>query len=234
VRAALLLLLLLAACDATADGRAAWRAGRYREAYAAFQGDSPELCFDRALAALRLGELDAAERAADGAARADPAFAARRDFLRGNVAFQRSLRAEADAQRPGAPASLLERAQADAEDALAFWRLAAASRADWPEARRNVERALLRLDALREKRREGGGGDRPPENPPPDGERPDTTPPPPPPDGGAEKEAELETGELPPDRVLALLELLRRKEEEKREVRRAQRGAASAAVEKDW
>lgn len=236
MRAALLgLLLLAAACDGTAEGRAAWRAGRTRDALAAFAGDSPELCYDRALAALELGELDVAERAADEAARADPDFAARRDFLRGNVAFQRSLRAEADAQRPGAPASALERAQADAEDALAFWRRAAASRPDWPEARRNVERALLRLAALRDQRREGGGGsDRPPEPAP--GERgPDVPPPPRKPDDAPDAaDVAMEEGELPPGQVLGLLELLRRKEAEKRELRRTERGAASSAVEKDW
>jgi hypothetical protein len=181
----------------------------------------------RAIEALRAGDLGAAEAEA---AHAHPAL---RDFVRGNVAFARSERAEAAAARPGAPPSLLERAAADAEDALAFWRRAAASREEWPEARRNVERALLRLARLRGKKTEGGPGGRKPERPPE--ERP--APPPRPPDtagGEPGPEAEVDVSELPPERVLALLEALRRREAEKRALRQERRRAAGGGAERDW
>jgi hypothetical protein len=180
----------------------------------------------RAIEALRAGDLEAAEAAAGGA------DAALRDFVRGNVAFARSERAEAAAARPGAPPSLLERAAADAEDALAFWRRAAASREDWPAARRNVERALLRLARLRGKKTEGGRGGPKPERPPE--ERP--APPRPPETAGEEPgpEAEVDVSELPPERVLALLEALRRREAEKRALRQERRSAAGGGAERDW
>ena len=57
-------------------------------------------------------------------------------FVRGNDAFARSEAAEQ-----------LDLQIALAENAVAAWR-AAAMRRDWPEARRNVERGLLRLEGL--------------------------------------------------------------------------------------
>ena len=128
----------------------------------------------------------------------------------------------------------MDRAVADAEDAVAYWRAAAASRDDWPEARRNVERGLLRLQRLRERRSDGAG-----DKPGPDGKPPENAPegpdaPPPPDEGDEGDEAEVERGELSPEDVRALLDVLARKEALKRELRRAKRDAASAGVERDW
>lgn len=248
----LLCLLLLAGCDATSTGTDAYRDGRYGDALAAFDrevkaaGDaaSPELLYDKALAALRVGELDEAECAArQAAARGGPQFAALGDFVRGNGAFARSEAAEAESLRPNAEPKAFERAISHAEDALASWRMAAASRADWPEARRNVERGLLRLERLRERKGIGprggsatpgaDGGDEPPQDGPP-------LPPPPSPadeQDGDPVEAppgEPESADLPPGRVMNLFEVLHEKERQKRALRRAERRARGAEVEKDW
>jgi tetratricopeptide (TPR) repeat protein len=253
------LALLLAGCDATADGRQAWRAGDAQGALAAFRravdaaGDSasPEVLYDLALAALRVGDLDLAEQAASrAAARGGAAFEGLRDFVRGSVSFARSEAAEAEAGKPGADATAWERATLHTEDALARWRMAAASRWDWPEARRNVERALLRLDRLREKRRDGGGSKPPPGTTPggkpaPDGpvEPPDAPPLPPPaqpptalpsddtpkPDGAA-----VESGLLSGEQVLRLFDALLEKERQKQALRRAVRAAPTPGVERDW
>jgi hypothetical protein len=234
VRRAPLLLLLLAGCDGTAKGREAYRDGRYEEALLAFDGSSPEVFYDRALAALRVGQWDVAlEAASEAAARGGPEFAARRDFVRGNVAFARSEEAEAEAARPGADPTARERAQAHAEDAVAAWRSAAMSAPDWPEACRNVERALLRLDRLRERRTDGGQPDRPSDPKP--GPSPPGEPPPPPPDPGEEEAPPgPEAKELAPGDVLRLLERLKEKEREKVALREARRAAPAKGVERDW
>jgi hypothetical protein len=166
---------------------------------------------DRALAALRAGDEDAAEAAA---ARVGGGFGA---FVRGNVAFSRSEAAEALAP---------DLAIAQAEDAVASWRFAAASRPDWPAARRNVERGLLRLERLREKRTGKPA-------PPPEPEAPEPVPEPPPPEA-PEETAELEEGELAPRDVLRLLEVVTEKERQKLALRRELRHARAAEVEKDW
>ncbi len=157
-------------------------------------------------AALRAGDLDLALSASEQTAW--------RDFVRGNVAFARSEAAE----QPDLQIAL-------AEDALAAWRVAAMQR-DWPEARRNVERGLLRLQQLYEK--ESGKERKPPEPKPPQ------LPPLPGKEDGPESEAALEKGDLAEAQVLRLLELLREKEAKKLAARRARLGAPQPGVEKDW
>lgn len=151
-----------------------------------------------------------------------------RTFLRGNEAFAASVALEAEGRRQGGDPEALKAAVMRAEDALAHWQAAARTRLDWPQARRNVERALLRLDRLREKR---GGRRKPP-------------PPPPPPEPPAPEDAEDEprpavrprllSAELPGSRVLDLLERLEAREREKRAVRQAWRRARGDDVEQDW
>jgi tetratricopeptide (TPR) repeat protein len=234
-------LLVLAGCDRTAPGRAAWRAGRPAEALAEFrraavaadERASPELLHDLAVAALQAGDLDEAlEAAGRAAARGGPPFEAYQDFVRASVSFARSIEAETAAAAPGADTSLLERAAAHAEDALARWRLAAASRSDWPEARRNVERALLRIERLRERRREGGASPTapPPPRPPP------PAPPPPVPTEATPKEdgVTVERGLLPAEEVRRLFDLLLEKERAKQAVRREARTVPPAGGGKDW
>jgi hypothetical protein len=161
--------------------------------------------YEDTLAALRAGDLDRALGASEGTEW--------HAFVRGNVAFARSEAAEQ-----------MDLQIALAEDAVAAWRVAAMQR-DWPEARRNVERGLLRLQQLMEKR--SGKERKPPERKPP-------IPPPPGREEGPETEAQLERGELAQSQVLRLLELLREKEAKKLAGRRARLGTPQPGVERDW
>ncbi|HEX5135685.1 MAG TPA: hypothetical protein VFY93_01845 [Planctomycetota bacterium] len=155
-------------------------------------------------AALRAGDLDRAVVASKGTAW--------EAFVRGNAAYARCDQVEQ-----------LDRKIALAEDALAAWRVAAMSR-DWPEARRNVERGLLRLQQLYEKR--SGKESKPPQPKPPT--------PQPGREEGPETEAKLQKGELADAQVLKLLDLVREKERKKLAERRARLGAPQPGVEKDW
>ena len=169
--------------------------------------DPGHASFQDACARLRArdwaGVQAAAQQAVDrGGARYRPL----QSFLRGNVAFGQSL-ATNDAPK----------AFALAEDALAHWRVAATSRADWPAARRNVERALLRLHQLRVRA------------------KPKRKPPPPPPDNKPKAaKAKVETQDLAPGAVLQLLKVLARKDQERLRARRDARARSSADVERDW
>jgi len=242
VLGALTLALAVAGCDRTAPGREAWDAGRAGDALSAWNaaaaeaGDaaSPELLYDLALAALRTGDFALAATSADAAARrGGEAFGPLRDAVHGSVAFARSEAMEVEAGKPGAPPTTMDKAIALAEDALAAWRAAAASRADWPPVRRNVERALLRLERLRERRAEAQRRlappppPTPPPSPTPPPAIPDEQPPPP-------KTPDPASKDLAPAEVLRLLEVLGEKERQKGLVRRAHRNAPGGDVEKDW
>jgi hypothetical protein len=120
---------------------------------------------------------------------------------------------------------------AHAEDALAAWRRAATSRPYWPEAARNAERALLRLARLRD-RGSAGGAKKPPPPPPP---APPPVPPPTPKEApGPDARPDADTSELAPADVLRLFDVLRRKEQQKMDLRRAVRHAPSGGTERDW
>ncbi len=200
---------------------------------------APELLYNRALAALGAGELRAAEIAAEkAAARGGPEFAALRDFLLGNAAFARSVAASAQAAAPEAEPFAFDLAIAHAEAARRFWQRAALSRADWPEARRNVERVLLQLQDLRGRKeqaeKERKARARLPEPPPPQAD-----PGPQDPLARGEEEGLAPLFEPQPlDRSADLVERLRerlaRKENEKRALRQAARRERQAGVEKDW
>ncbi|TAH34438.1 MAG: hypothetical protein EYC70_15975 [Planctomycetota bacterium] len=240
---ALFLCLLLQAGDPFAEGLRAYREGRFQDALAAFAAAEAaagaragaELLHNKALAALRAGDVAAAESAAEqAAARGGPEFAALRDFLLGNAAFQRCAAAAAQAAGPEAEPFAYDVAIAYAESARGAWQRAALRRTDWPEARRNVERALLKLEELRRQReaarrnREGDDRSQPRPQPVPPPERP------------AEQAADLEQRpephrtELAPEQVLRLFEILERKEREKLGLRRSQRRTPRADVDKDW
>lgn len=161
--------------------------------------------YENTVVALRAGDLDRAVAAAEGTEW--------EAFVRGNAAFAKSEAAEQ-----------LDLRIALAEDALAAWRTAAMTR-DWPEARRNVERGLLRLQQLYEKR--SGKERKPPEPKPPPVPEPGR-------EDGPETEAKLEKGELQEQQVLRLLDLVREKERRKLAERRARLGAPEAGVERDW
>ena len=239
-RAVVAVALLLAACDGSAAGTRAYREGRFDEAHRAYAaaadaagaGASPEILYDRALAALRHGDLADADRsAAEAATRGGPEFAALRDFVRGNVAFARCLTAGLQASAPEAEPFAFDVAIAYGETARAAWQSAAASRADWPEASRNVERALVGLESLRrrkaeaEQKRQRQRERKPQPKPAPQERRP------------VSEEAPLagpQNTEIPRTQVLGLLDRLAAKEKAKLESRRTQRGVQPPDVEQDW
>ncbi len=242
MRILLVSMLLLQGGD-TAAGVKAWSEGRHRTAFEEFAaaareaGDDapPALLWNAALAALRSGALvEAGTLAEKAAACGGPEFRGLRDFLQGNVAWVRCAKAELQTMRPDAGAVLFDAAIAEAGAAQAAWQLAATSRPDWPEARRNVERAARKADELRKKKAEAEA-----QNTRKREERPE--PPPPPEDpAGATEEAppevppDLLRTELAADEVRRLFEKLALKEQERARVRRLRQLAPGQIVEKDW
>ena len=197
-------------------------------------GGAAQKALDHALQSLRDGDLRAAEASAErAAARGGPEYAALRDFLHGNVAFVRCVEAGRQASTPAAEPFAWDVALLYGRKARDFWQRAAVSRADWPAARRNVERALLKLEELERKkadaedRRRRASDPQPRPRPLPKPRQPDPDPEQGPPDGPQLKE-------LGPEQVLQLLEKLAQKEREKLALRRSQRKAGTAGVEKDW
>lgn len=198
-----------------------------------FTDASPELLYNQALAALNAGDLTAAEIAAEkAAARGGPRFHALRDFLLGNAAFARCREAELETMRPLAPEAVFDTAMDRAVTAARFWRKAAASRPDWPEARRNVERALLKIEELKNRKeaarqeqdqKRKGMPDLAPVQDEGDVER-----------SHDESKIDAVLDELPGSQVMRLLEKLDEKEKEKRYVRSARQRLEGAKVEKDW
>ncbi len=240
MRAVLLLpvALLLQGDGAFTRGLDAYRAGRFEEALAAFteaagaagQDVSAELLHDQALAALCAGRFSEAEAAAEqAAARGGPPFAALRDFLVGNVAFARCELAAAQASGPEAEPFAFDVALGQARRARSAWQRAAMSRSDWPAARRNVERALRRLEELeqaRDEARRRAEEEKKKERPEPEA--------PPPATEEEERAIEAQLAELTGEELRRLFERLAAKEREKRELRRSQRERRSSEVEKDW
>ena len=223
------------------DGVAAYREGRYEEALLAWRQaettspSDPRLLFDQALASLQLGESRAAEISAEKAlAFGGEEFRWLRDFVAGNAAFARSRLAGEKADRPEAEPFLFELAIREVERARDHWIRAAEARGEWPEARRNIERALLELRRLRkaqdeaEEKQKKKEPDPPPEEPPPE-EPPDEDPPPP-----EEPPPAPEPSRLSPRELARLLELLAAREKDKLQLRQDHRRVRSADVERDW
>lgn len=168
-------------------GMRLYREGKYAESVEAFARAAaaaqdrtlPPIYYNKALAAFAAGDphsaLADAERAAAAAA-GDLSFLFARDFLRGNVAFERSraLEKESDASLaqpptppvPGAqgskpdPLALLSSAIQEAQGARDAWIEAAQKNISKSPAlssdaaRRNVERAILRVEELKKKKEE--------------------------------------------------------------------------------
>ncbi len=161
----LALMLLLATAVLAQDGgepraRMLHAEGRHAESMAAWQelvareGDRPHLLANLALTALRAGELDEAQSAADRYA-AVAGEGLRKGFLQGllgSIRHEESLAAEQAPQSPtGNPLEPLEQAIARAESARAHFLEAALAPDGGPEARRNLERTLRRIAELRQK-----------------------------------------------------------------------------------
>jgi len=242
----LLIVVMLLGSDGFDAGLRAYRENRFREALEKFSGEeivageraSAAVMYNRALAALQARELLVAEFSAEkAAARGGPAFHPLRDFLFGNTAFSRCAMAEAEADLPDPDPTALDRAIAHAATARDSWQRAAMSRPDWPAARRNVERALLKLAALKEKRDDALQKRKQAPNRPkpkllvqPDAEGEAD------PSKKIEEETTLEPQleELAAAKVRRLIDKLDEKTKEKRAVRKARREARNAQVEKDW
>jgi hypothetical protein len=192
---------------------------------------------DDALGALREGDLVAAETLAErAAARGSPEVAAASEVLLGCAAFARCERAELAFFGPAGGRPALDQAIAHARRALDLWRSAAASGATGPEARRNAERAVLKLAQLEGRRAESEAepGVAPKARPaPPVRPEPEARPEPAP-DQPRPARPDPELAELPRERVLSLLERLEAKEREKVRLRRARRQATGALADKDW
>ncbi len=189
--------------------------------------------YNEALAALSSGDLSEAEAGIGQAIQTgDEEIVARAEFLRGNVQFTRCLTAEQQATAPGAEPFAFDIAIAFGETALRSWRFAAMSRDDWPEARRNVERALLKLEELVRKKRAKKDETKQTDPQPRPRPKPKPTKPE---DKRAEDSAEdPQLKELSPEEVLRLIEKLAQKEREKLSVRRSHRKTRMAGVERDW
>jgi len=238
-RTAALSLVLVAllgfGCGEGGRAREAYEAGRYEDAHAAFldAGDdvSAPALVNRALAGLMAGQLrDAAEMAKRATVEGTGEVAARAMFLHGNVAFAQCTLAERQADTLEAEPFAFDIAIRYGEAARDHWRDAAMTREDWPEARRNVERALLKLMTLRNKKREAAKRREKKSEP-----KPEPKPRPAP----GKEEVEEKPGDpaiaaLSAEQVLRLFERLEEKEREKIELRREQRRERMATVEKDW
>ncbi len=238
----LLVLALVAAGAAAVDGERAFREGRFAEAHDAFAaavaaaGDeaAAELLWNEALAALAAGRPREAEIAAEVAAvRGGASFGPRRDFVLGSAAWARAARAESQASGPEAEPFAFDLAIAQVDAARDAWARAAASRADWPAARRNVERALLKRDELvakrdeaRRKAEEERKKDRADPEDATEGEEP--------PRDERAPTAVAQGFDEAPDLAARLFERLARKEAEKERLRASVRAARSTDVERDW
>jgi hypothetical protein len=184
MRVFLLLTILCAAFaagDGFDDGLRLYKEGKFKESLAAFDkavqeagaDAAPELYYNQALAALAAGDPVAAAAAAERAAAREPArFARRRDFVHGNAAFTRCEGVEKEIaagpvmpQGPQGPSSPIVQSMTPnpeafdaaiqlAEQARDAWIDASKGAEDWPAARRNVERALVKIDELRKKKEE--------------------------------------------------------------------------------
>ncbi len=195
---------------------------------------SPEALTNRGVVALRAEDWSEAESLAERACvEGGREVVALADFVRGNVAFAKCLTAEQQARAPEAEPFAFDVAITYGETARSRWQLAASSRPDWPEARRNIERAMLKLDDLKrqkiERRQAGRKIPKPkikivPGATPEDG----TT------DGTQETKAEAASTELTSEEILSLFGKLTEKEQEKSALRQAHRRVRMAKVEKDW
>lgn len=250
--------LLLAATSACADadrGLAAYRAGNYAEASrdlgpvaeAAGSDASVALAFDAALAAVRAGDPVAARSRLRQAwsARGAEGAVDELTFLEGVVGVAEAEVSAAQARSVESEPFAWDIAIGTATSAMESFRKAAASRDDWPAARRNAERARLMVLAFRREKAASDPAGRKASTPevrliPKDTAQGESQPDPsiPGEPGGQEGDAAAEDAariaELAPEDLPRLLEILGRKDEEKRTLRKEARSARSAGVEKDW
>lgn len=253
----LLGVLLLAACDPVAPGRAALEAGDAGAARSHFsdaleqadEGDRGDLRYGLAVAQFQDGALDLADETAQGLLPEDGL--ARTSFLRGCIAMARAETALAQAQDVVSEPFAFDLAVRRAEKSVAFFTDAVVAGEGDPAAARNLERASLRLAEIRRLRDEAGGGARRTSGGPKirlhptSGETTAGGPDKPPATTSDESAAEGDAGDEGPDAVatgeelsrsdvLGLLERLGEKEREKRRLRAETRSRQRRPGERDW
>lgn len=236
-------LMLLLPGDEFSTGVHAYEECRFEDALETFSeceraagnSASAELLHNKAMAALRAGELLVAEYSAEKTVvRGGPGFAAWRDFLWGNTAFARSEKAEEKANKPDAEPSAFEEAIAQAEIARNYWQMAVVRRSDWPEARRNVERALLKLRELKKKKEAAEQRNRKEKEKKKIEIQIDPRLQSDPKNRQQASKVDPLLDELSPEHVKRLYDKLEEKKREKLALRRIRQRMQSAEVEKDW
>lgn len=150
-------------------------------------------------------------------------------FLSGNLAWRRADDAALRARGPRGGLREWDQAVAAVRAARDAWVEAAATRTDWPAARRNAERAVRRLDELEQLRAQAGGA--PPEDAPESPEDAETQTAP-------DEEPNEQPPELPPppsrEEVEELLERVDEQQAKQLNERRARLPLDRPEVEKDW
>jgi len=223
-----------------------YREARFAKALASFtraeeqagaSADAP-LVFSRALAALQAGDLRTAEFSAEKAlVRGGADFEDLRLFLFANVAIRRSMRAEAEADLRDADPTAFSRAIAHVEEAREMWKGLVLRTADddWPAARRNLERALRKLDELEAKREEAEAKQNKKKEKDQEEQSEedieDTEAQPEEQEDKATPQAQLDLSSM---ELAQLFEQLKELELEKRKLRHERQRVRSRNVEKDW
>ncbi len=223
-------LSMLTSCQGEAQrGVEALRAGDATTARQLLQialdeaGDDAPLAWhiDHALAALAVGDDDAALASVERSAVARGDDRGLADFVRGVVSYRRALAIERETAGGGEMAAF-DPAVLHAQAAVAAWTRALRTRADWPQARRNIERARELLERAA----------RATSSPPPPDESEDEDVPD---EEADEEDVELPAHltELPPSRVRSLLDLLARKERDKAALREQEQRRRTSGG-RDW
>jgi len=193
--------------------------------------------YNRALAALRAGEPRVAANEAERAAALDDGEVHELSiFLLGNTAYAQCLTAERAAGTAAAEPFAFDVAITYGESALGSWSRAAMLRGDWPAARRNAERALRKIRDLRRKKADAEEKQRRRSDPKPKPKPPKPPPINPEPGKTIDKDpnAKVRAAELSPEEVVRLMDRLAEKEQEKLDLRRAERKKRATGAERDW
>jgi tetratricopeptide (TPR) repeat protein len=241
--------LLVALAHADAEGPATLEAGleRYRSgdidgaaaiwqrALEAQGEDAPAvLHINAALVALAQGDVAIAHQQAELARpKAGAALAPACDFVMAHVAFEQAKAGLRILRGPEAGPADFDRVLGLASVAREFWRRSAIERSDWPQARRNAERAHLLFEALQNRRDELAGERKTLEIPkvrilPGQGEGKQPKP--------QKQKTDEERSDDPlrkaPESVQAVLDQLREREQRRRQRRQEARDRQTG--ERDW
>lgn len=196
---------------------------------------SVELMDRAAREALAARKFVDAEVAAEKAALLDPSYVGVRFQVRGAAAYGRSLVSEAAAEMPGAAPALFDVARKQTELAREAWRSALQWEPHSEQIRRNLERAVRRIELLMEKKRfadeaRRNAPKRPRPVPKDEGSASGT----PEAKGSTDAPIEIAVEDLPPEGARRVLERALEKQREKKDTRRVRRDVPMPAVEKDW